>query len=448
MLRQVLAITTKHLKSTNTSMKERLLSLDVFRGLTLAGMILVNNPGSWSTVYPPLLHADWHGITPTDWVFPFFLFIVGVAIPLALGKRKERGDDQGAIIKKIISRVAIIFGLGLFLAAYPKFGMGDEVGGIRSLHYVVLAIFILSLFTREAVADDSPIKRWAGITALVAIGAMVIIGFFGYDFSRLRIPGVLQRIALVYGACGILFLKADWRMQAWVGVGLLLLYWFLMMVVPVPGIGPANLEAETNLGAWFDNLLLKGHMYSQTKVWDPEGLMSTLPAIVTGIIGMLTGSWLKTDNDHYKKVAGILVAGAILLGLSHIWDLNFPINKKIWTSSYVLYTGGVALLILGVIYWIADIQGYKKWTKPFVIYGTNALFVYVMSGLVVKTMFAIKWVGSNDQSWNIYSWLYNNLFVPVFSSPYNASLAYALANVLFFFGLAWVLYRAKIFIKV
>lgn len=429
-------------------MKERLLSLDIFRGLTIAGMILVNNPGSWSTVYPPLLHAEWHGITPTDWVFPFFLFIVGVAIPLALGKRIERGDEEAAIIRKILSRVAIIFGLGLFLAAFPHFGMTAEAGSLRTIHYLVLAVFMVSLFTREATAPESSIKRVAGWIALGAIGVMVIIGLFGYDFSRLRIPGVLQRIALVYGACSLLFLKVNWRMQAWIGLGLLLLYWFLMMVVPVPGIGPANLEPTTNLGAWFDNLLLKGHMYSQTKVWDPEGLLSTLPAIVTGIIGMLTGSWVKTERDHFEKVAGMLVAGVLLLGISHIWDLNFPINKKIWTSSYVCYTGGVALLMLGVIYWLVDIHSYKKWGKPFLIYGTNALFVYVMSGLVAKTMFAIKWVGANGQDWNVYGWLYNNCFTPVFSNPYNASLAFALANVLFFFGLAWVLYRAKIFIKV
>ncbi|MEZ5043092.1 MAG: DUF5009 domain-containing protein [Saprospiraceae bacterium] len=429
-------------------MKQRLLSLDVFRGMTIALMILVNNPGSWSTVYPPLLHADWHGVTPTDWVFPFFLFIVGVAIPLALGKRKERGDAHAAIIKKILGRVAIIFGLGLFLAAYPKFGISDEQSGIRSIHYVILALFMVAVFVREAMEDNVAVRKVAGIVALAGIAGMVIIGFMAYDFSRLRIPGVLQRIALVYGACGILYLKANWRTQAWVGVGLLLLYWFLMMVVPVPGIGPANLEPETNLGAWFDNLILKGHMYSQTKVWDPEGFLSTLPAIVTGIIGMLTGTWLKTEHDHYKKVAGLLAVGVILLALANVWDLNFPINKKIWTSSYVLYTGGVAMLILGVIYWLADIQGYQKWTRPFVIYGTNALFVYVMSGLVVKTLIAIKWVGADGNAVNALGWIYDTFYTPVFSNPYNASLAYALSNVLFFFGLAWVLHRAKIFIKV
>lgn len=428
-------------------MKERLLSLDIFRGITIAGMILVNNAGSWSTIYPPLQHAEWHGITPTDWVFPFFLFIVGVAIPLALGKRKERGDDPVAIRRKILRRVAIIFGLGLFLAAFPRFGMTAEAGSLRTFHYLVLAVFMVALFTREASAVGN-VKRIAGWVALGAIGVMIVIGFFGYDFSRLRIPGVLQRIALVYGACSLLFMKFNWRMQAWVGLGLLLLYWFLMMVVPVPGIGPANLEPTTNLGAWFDNLLLKGHMYSQTKVWDPEGLLSTLPAIVTGIIGMLTGTWVKTERDHFEKVAGMLVAGTLLLAISHVWDLNFPINKKIWTSSYVCYTGGVALLILGVIYWLVDIHSYKKWAKPFIIYGTNALFVYVMSGLVVKTMFAIKWAGEGDKVWNVQSWIYQNGFASTFSNPYNASLAYAIACVLFFFGLAWVLYRAKIFIKV
>ncbi len=429
-------------------MKERLLSLDIFRGLTIAGMILVNNAGSWSTIYPPLAHAEWHGITPTDWVFPFFLFIVGVAIPLAVGKRLERGDPKSAIVRKVLTRVGIIFGLGLFLAAFPHFGIADRSSSIATLHYLVLSLFMVALFTREASAKESRVRNIAGWTTLGAIGIMIILGLFAYSFSSLRIPGVLQRIALVYGACSLLFLNMDWRKQAYFGLGLLLLYWFLMMAVPVPGVGPAKLEPTTNLAAWFDNLILKGHMYSQTKVWDPEGLLSTLPAVTSGIIGMLTGTWLKTKRDNYEKVAGMLVAGVILLGISHIWDLSFPINKKIWTSSYVCYTSGVALMILGVIYWLVDIHSYKKWAKPFIIYGTNALFVYVMSGLVVKTMFAIKWAGDGDKVWNIQSWIYQNGFATTFSNPYNASLAYALACVLFFFGLAWVLYRAKIFIKV
>ena len=362
---------------------KRLLSLDVFRGITIAGMILVNNPGSWASVYPPLLHADWHGVTPTDWIFPFFLFIVGISIALALGKRKERGDDQKVIIRKILRRTLIIFAIGLFLNLFPKF-----------------------------------------------------------NFGTVRIPGVLQRIALVYGACALIFLKTNWKQQVRIGIGLLLGYWALMTLVPVPGGNGPSLEPSENLGAWLDRLLMSGHLWSQSKTWDPEGLLSTLPAIVTGLSGVLTGTWLKTTRGDYEKLTGIFGMGVILLSLAFIWDMVFPINKKIWTSSYVLFTSGVGLLFLGVVYWLIDVLNYKKWIKPFVVYGTNALFVFVMSGLVAKLLYTIKVGGVTLQEW-----LYQNLFTTVFS-PYNASLAYAIANVLFFLGLAWLLYARKIFIKV
>lgn len=369
-------------------MQKRLLSLDVFRGMTIAAMILVNNPGDWGNVYAPLLHADWHGCTPTDLVFPFFLFIVGVSIALALSKRKERGDDHGKIIAKILRRTLLIFVIGLFLNLFPKF-----------------------------------------------------------NFVTVRIPGVLQRIALVYGVAAILFLKTNWKTQVWIGAGLLLLYWALMTLVPVPGGIAPNLEPETNLGAWLDRTLLSGHLWTQSKVWDPEGLLSTIPAIVTGISGAMTGLWIKTNHSDYKKLTGILGVGAMLVLLGLIWDLVFPINKKIWTSSYVVYTSGIALLCLGVIYWLVDVLAYKKWTKPFVIYGTNALFVFVMSGLVAKSLYYIKWETA-DETITLGSWLYQTFFTSWISNPMNASLAYAIANMLFFLGLAWLLYWRKIFIKV
>lgn len=369
--------------------QQRLLSLDAFRGITIAGMILVNNPGSWSHVYAPLLHAEWHGVTPTDWVFPFFLFIVGVSIAYALGKRKAAGTDRSKLIKKIVKRTLIIFGIGLFLNAFPFFKL-----------------------------------------------------------STVRIPGVLQRIALVYGAASLLFVYLNPRQLFWAGVGCLLAYWGLMTLVPVPGGIAPNLEASTNLGAWLDRSLLDGHLWVQSKTWDPEGLLSTLPAIATGISGILGGLWLRSDKDGYTKVAGMMVIGTILLALSHIWDMSFPINKKIWTSSYVLHTSGVALLFLGTIYWLADLEGYKKWTKPFVVYGTNALFVFVMSGLVAKLLYIIKFTNPDGEQISISGWLWSQVFEPAFSDPKLASLSYALINVLFFWLLSWILYRKKIFIKV
>ncbi|MCH2082772.1 MAG: DUF5009 domain-containing protein [Saprospiraceae bacterium] len=429
---------------------QRLLSLDVFRGITIAGMILVNNPGSWSTVYPPLLHAEWHGCTPTDWVFPFFLFIVGVSITLSLNKRKERGDNKASLRKKIGRRSLSIFGLGLFLAAFPRFGFEEWYPNLNPLHYahyILLASLMLSIFYKATLSDGHPRKeilKW-GIYAIS--GTMIILGFFLYDFSSLRIPGVLQRIAIVYAVVALLFLELDWKGLWYTAIGLLLAYWALMTVVPVPGGIAPNLEAATNLGAWLDRTLLDGHLWSQSKTWDPEGLLSTLTAIVTGISGALVGLWLKAKKGAYETVSGILAVGSILVALGLIWDMTFPINKKIWTSSYVLYTSGVAMLFLGVIYWLVDILQYKRWTYPFVVYGMNALFVYILSGIFAKLMYYIRWRDSAGELMTAQSWVYENCYQSILSD-YNASLAYALTNVLLLWLISLALYKRNIFIKV
>ncbi len=367
---------------------KRLLALDVFRGMTIAGMILVNNPGNWGTTYAPLLHAKWHGCTPTDWVFPFFIFIVGVAIPHALGKRKEAGLDNSAIYQKILFRTLAIFGIGLLLHLIPNF-----------------------------------------------------------NFAQLRIPGVLQRIALVYGATATIYMLSTWRQQVYMGIALLLGYWSLMTLVPVPGGIAPNLDPETNLGAWLDRTLLtSNHLWKQSKTWDPEGLLSTLPAIVTGIIGMLTGEWLKTIRTHYEKLTGIFGMGVLLLAAGMVWDMVFPINKQLWTSAYVVYMGGVSLLFLGVVYWLVDVLHFRNWIKPFVVYGTNALFAFVLSGLLAKTMYTVKVTTGPDTSISLQGWLYQQVYLAVWSD-YNASLAYALTNVLFILGITWMMYRRKIFIR-
>lgn len=373
------------------SSTKRLLSLDIFRGMTIMAMILVNNPGDWSKVYAPLLHADWHGITPTDWIFPFFLFIVGVAIAYAIGRRKAEGVDKGLLVRKILVRTLIIFFIGLLLNAFP---------------------------------------------------------FYNTNYSTLRIPGVLQRIALVYGASALLFVWCTPRQLFGLGVSFLLLYWALLTLVPVPGGIAPNLEPSTNLGAWVDRTVLGNHLWSQSKTWDPEGLLSTIPAISTGISGILTGLWLREHRSDFEKVAGLMVVGALLLALSCIWDLAFPINKKIWTSSYVLYTSGVAMLFLGVVYWLVDIKGYTRGTQPFVVYGMNALFVFVLSGIIAKLLYTIQWTNAAGETISVKGWLWSSVFEPAFSSPYNASLAYAIANILLLLGLAWILYAKRIFIKV
>ena len=367
--------------------KERLLSLDVFRGVTVAAMILVNDPGSWDSVYSPLQHAKWDGCTPTDLIFPFFLFIVGVSISYALPNQLKKGKTKGQLMLKILKRGLIIFGLGLFLNTFPTF-----------------------------------------------------------DMSTIRIPGVLQRIALVFVVCGFIFLNSNVRMQVYLTAFFLLFYWFLMTIVPVPGIGPANLEPATNLGAWLDNLLLNGHLWSNSKVWDPEGLLSTMPAFGTGLIGILTGTWIQSKNDATVKVIWMLVFGAALIVLGMFWGLVFPINKALWTSSYVLYTGGLALQGLAICYWLVDQQGYKSWIPPFVAFGINAITAYFVAGILAKLLFFFK-VGSGEEAQSLWGFLYQNLFTS-WLPPYNASLAWAICFVLVNFAVVWVMYKKKIIIKV
>lgn len=368
--------------------KERLISLDVFRGITIAGMILVNNPGSWGNIYPALAHAKWHGCTPTDLIFPFFLFIVGVAITLSLTKRKERGDNQTKLMLQIFRRSITLFALGIILHGFPYF-----------------------------------------------------------DFSTIRIPGVLQRIAVVYLFSSIIFLKFNIKWQAYIGGVLLLLYWGLMTLIPVPGVGYPNLEPTTNLAAYIDNLLLNGHLWKFTGVWDPEGILSTLPAISSAIAGIMLGHWLRTKNDSTTKVVWMFIFGnaGILLGI--IWDMWFPLNKNIWTSSYVVYTTGLALHFFAFCYWFIDVKGIKWWTKPFVVYGLNAITVFFLSGIIGRLMTLIMVTGADGKEIALKTYLYNALFTP-YLSPINASLAWALSYVVIWLGLMWILYAKKIFIKV
>lgn len=375
--------------------KKRLLSLDFFRGFTVAAMILVNNPGDWGNVYAPLRHADWNGCTPTDLIFPFFVFIVGVSISFALQHYRADKAKHPQAIKKAVVRALKIFGLGLLLA------------------------------------------------------------FYGADFTKpfealanLRIPGVLQRIALVYLVCVFLYLKSSDRAIIFITVLLLAAYWLLLMVVPVPGIGPANLDKETNLGAWLDRALLgTQHLYSQAKTWDPEGVLGTIPAIATGLLGILSGRLLLNKQVNVNtKIIQLAVAGCVLVALGWLLNPFFPINKALWTSSYVLYTGGLGMLVLAFCYWVIDVKDLRWFTPPFVAFGRNAIAVYVASGWLGITLYKINWqTGNGSQTLKL--WLYEHLFTPYFS-PINASLAYAVTFVLVFYLMAKILYKKNIIIKV
>ncbi|MGH7596756.1 MAG: acyltransferase family protein [bacterium] len=359
----------------------RLLSLDVFRGITIAGMLLVNNPGSWSHIYAPLRHAEWHGCTPTDLIFPFFLFIVGVAMVMSLSKRLVRGDSQRKLFAQVVRRTLIIFGLGLLLHGFPY-----------------------------------------------------------YDLSAIRIPGVLQRIALCYFFAASIVLKTNLKGQITAVVVLLLVYWALMKLVPVPGYGAGVLEKEGNLAAYIDNALLHGHLWQPT--WDPEGLLSTLPAIATTLLGVLTGQWLQTKRGQYEIVSGLMVTGCLALALGWLWNAWLPINKNLWTSSYSVYTAGTALCFLGVCYYLIDVKGYTGWTKPFVVYGMNAITVFVLSGIVGRLLILWK-IGATPAK----TWIYQNLFAS-WAGPLNGSLIFAMSYVLFWLGMMWILYWRRIFIKI
>ena len=364
-------------------MQRRLVSLDVFRGLTIAAMVIVNNPGDWNNMYWPLEHAAWDGWTPTDLIFPFFLFIVGVSITLS---RKSAGAPS------ILRRGAIIFALGLFLAGYPRFN----------------------------------IHRW-------------------------RIPGVLQRIAVCYVAAAALYrlTMGDRRRQAIViastAVVLALGYWALMMLVAPPGGIAGDLSPEGNLGAWLDRTLMNGHLWRQR--WDPEGLLSTIPAISTTLLGVLAGICLGSEWSPSRKTVVLAGGGAAAAVIGLLWGAVFPINKNLWTSSYVLFTGGFAAILLAACYWFIDVREWRHGTKPFVIFGVNAITLFVVSGLLVKTLALIRVAGTDGRQVAVSTWAYQHWFLPL-AAPQTASLLYSIANLVLLFGLLWWMYRRRLFIRV
>ena len=360
--------------------RKRLISLDAFRGFTIAAMILVNFPGSWRHVYAPLLHADWHGLTPTDLIFPFFIFIVGVSISLAYSKRLETGTPKGPLYRKIILRAIKIFAVGVLLWLIPKF-----------------------------------------------------------DFELIRYAGVLQRISIVFLVCALLFLKTTWKTQAITGVVILVLYWLAMVLIPTPGYGKPMLEPGINLAAWIDSKLLPGYMWQKT--WDPEGILSTFPAIVTGIGGLLAGRLLHAKISDEQKIINLFAAGFLALIIGYWWDFVFPVNKNIWTSSFVLVTSGLASMGFAASIYFVDVLGRKRLTKPGIIFGSNAIAVYVLADLWALIFYNLKIGGSS----------LNTHFLNVFElagwSLKFGSFLYALLFICFNFVPAWILYKKKIFIK-
>src|SRR5712691_2866664 len=367
----------------------RLVSLDVFRGLTVVGMVLVNNPGSWAHIYWPLEHAEWNGWTPTDLIFPFFLFIVGVAIPLALGKRVERGDQRRDLFLKIVYRTFVIFMLGEFLAGFPYFHL-----------------------------------------------------------STIRIPGVLQRIAVCYFFASIIFIKTRPRTQVIIALALLIVYWLLMKHVAVPGYYAGDLSKEGSLASYIDRRVFGPHIWKQGIVYDPEGILSTMGALATTLFGILTGNLIRVkDRTPIEKVAHMFIAGVCCVCVGWAWNACFPINKSLWTSSYVFFTGGLALQFLALCYWLIDIKGYKAWTKPFVIFGVNAIMLFVGRGIMARSLTLIKVPKGDGTTQALQTYIYNHAFGS-WLVPNKASLAFAITFILLWLFLLWLLYRKNVIIKI
>jgi predicted acyltransferase len=372
--------------SDNASMRDvprpddpdrRLLSLDVFRGITVAAMILVNNPGTWRAVYAPLRHADWHGWTPTDLIFPCFLFIVGVAIPFGLGRRLDADHARGQVVQKVLWRALVIFFLGLVL---------------------------------HAVSSMDP--------------------------ATIRIPGVLQRIAVCYLVASLVFLFFARGAQLLIAAVAILAYWAALTLIPVPGFGAGDLGKEGNLAAWIDRSVLGAHIWRVGRVYDPEGILSTIPAIATTLFGVLTGQWLRGAPVSAASAGRLLLSGVagVVIGLA--WGRWFPINKSLWTSSYAVFTAGAALLGLAACYWLIEIKRSRWWTGPFRILGVNALAVFFLSTLLAILLARVSIPGTDGRPHSLQAILFGALFAP-WASPAAASLSWAATNVVLWLLLLW-----------
>ncbi|WP_266365827.1 acyltransferase family protein [Tellurirhabdus rosea] len=358
----------------------RLISLDAFRGFTIAAMILVNFPGDGDHVYHTLRHTVWNGLSFTDLVAPFFLFIIGVSIVFAYSRRLAAGEPRRGMYRKIVVRALKIFAVGMFLNLQPDF-----------------------------------------------------------DFSSIRWTGTLHRIAIVFLLCAILFLNTNWKQQAWLGAGVLVAYWLALALIPTPGAGRVVLEPGVNLVAWFDRQFLPGRMWQGT--WDPESILSTFPAAVSGITGLLAGRLLQSHFSPNEKVNYLMTAGLFSAALGYFWGLVFPVNENLWTSSFVLVTSGMAALLLGAMYFLVDTRRHTTGTRPGIIFGANAIAVYVLADLLALLFYGLN-VGGASLNGH-----FQRTLTGTGLDPKCVSMLYGLLFVGVNFVPAYWLYRKKIFIK-
>jgi predicted acyltransferase len=389
----------------------------VLRGATIAAMLLVNDPGSWSAIFPPLRHAEWNGCTPTDLIFPFFLFIVGITTTISVTRRRAQGETDPRLTRQVIRRGAVIVLLGLLISWVPFYSWNAIPG----------------------VSDPTVGQRIAD------------------RLLHVRIPGILQRIGIAYVAAALVTLRTSLRAQVIIVAGILLGYWALLTLVPVPGTGATGAAAlahpSLTLAAWLDRTLLDwgaggNHLWAETRTWDPEGPLSTLPAIATAMLGVLAGRWLLSDRPLLERITGLVAAGSVATTLGLAWGLLFPINKNLWTSSYVLFTAGLASLALGACAWLADGRDTPpRWTTPFVIFGVNPIVAFVGAELTARLIYSVIRVPSASGPVSLEQAIYQNAYAP-FLPPRVASFAFAMTVVLVWLAVLGALYRKRIVLKV
>ncbi|AFZ08734.1 Heparan-alpha-glucosaminide N-acetyltransferase [Oscillatoria nigro-viridis PCC 7112] len=405
----------------------RLKSLDVFRGIAIASMILVNNPGSWEQVYPPLDHAEWNGCTPTDLVFPFFLFIVGCAMSFSLSKYIQNYPKTGIETSKIIQKNEKLesdknpFPSSFFLL--PASNIYWRIARRAAILFILGLLLNTSSIALDVLLNSAPVE----------------------NFGKIRIMGVLQRIGLAYFIGAIAILNLSPRNQKLLAAAVLLGYWGALTVFAVGGYTAGELTPEGNLGGYVDRLILGSQHLYKGGPFDPEGLLSTLPAVVTVLIGYFTGEWLRVQPIKTRTSINLAICGLSCVVIGHLWGFLFPINKQLWTSSYVVFTAGWALLLLAACYETIEVRGWK-WGRPFEIMGVNAIFLFVASGIVARILLKTH-IGTGANAPTTYTWIYENWFVP-WAGPLNGSLAFAVTAVLFWWLILYGMYRRSWLIKI
>lgn len=419
---------------------KRLISLDLLRGITILTMVLVNNPGDWNNVYPALLHAEWNGCKLADFVFPFFIFILGMAIPLA-NPNKEQSFTNGT--KYLICSLRIIC-LGLFLNFFNTITIFNlEVTSLLFFRILLTLIIGVALLGNYSFST----KKY---TTILLFCSFMVLAFGTVQFQEVRLLGVLQRIGMVYFFASLVYTFFSTRVQVGIVISILLGYWAMMRLIPVPGVGVANFEIGTNLAAWIDQIILKEHVYAGTKPWDPEGILATLPAIAQGIMGALIGQLLLNNANAIQLMKKLWVIGLVLFFLGVIMSVYFPINKSIWTSSYVLFTSGIAIILFNVLYYLADYKELKKMFFPLVLWEINPMIVFFLSGVIPRTlaMIPIESLQNKTVTIGLQKYCYTTFLEPLFNTPMNASLAHALVFIVFFHGILYLLFKKNWIIKV